>query len=76
MNQTLRNILLSTSVEELTDYLGATDRMLYDYLYSLKSQVQYWEITDTISLDLYKLPNLVLIDKNELEKGVDIYEEP
>lgn len=69
-------ILLSTSVEDLTDYLGATDRILYDYLYSLKSQVQYWEINDTISLDLYKLPNLVLIDKNELEKGVDVYEEP
>lgn|SRR3712207_921073 len=69
-------IMISTSVEELTDYLGATDRMLYDYLYSLKSQGQYWEISDTILLDLYRLPNLVLIDKYDLEKGVDIYEEP
>lgn len=69
-------IMISTSVEELTDYLGATDRMLYDYLYSLKSKEQYRGVSNTILLDLYKLPNLVLVDKNELEKGVDIYEEP
>lgn len=69
-------ILISTSVEELTDYLGATDRMLYDYLYSLKHMGQYWQLNERLLLDLYKLPNLVIIDKEDLENGVDIYEEP
>lgn len=69
-------ILISTSVEELTDYLGATDRMLYDYLYSLRHMGQYWQLNEKLLLDLYRLPNLVIIDREDLEKGVDIYEEP
>lgn len=37
---------------------------------------QYWQLNEKLLLDLYKLPNLVIIDKQDLENGVDIYEEP
>ncbi|MDY4128667.1 hypothetical protein [Peptostreptococcus porci] len=72
----IKYLRISTSVEELTDYLGATDKMLYEYLYSLKNKMQFFDLQDGTFLDLYKLPNIVIIDKEELYGGVDIYEEP
>lgn len=68
----IRYIRLSTSVEELTDYLGISYSMLYEYLYNLKNKGQYLELGDGSKLDLYKLPNLVIISEQE---GVIDYEE-
>lgn len=60
-----RYVLISGSVEELTDYLGVTYNILYEYLYNLKNHQQFLQITENKKLDLYKLPNLHIIERSD-----------
>ncbi|WAW14774.1 hypothetical protein [Peptostreptococcus equinus] len=58
----------SCSVEELTSYLGITEEFLYEYLYCKRNKIHYLDLGDNKILDLYKLPNLHIMERSEINE--------
>lgn len=52
-------ISISDSVEELTEYLGVTQFILYEHLYNLRNKKRYIYL-DNGKVDLYRLPNICI----------------